>query len=450
MGWGDTLKNAWNSATQTAKDAAHSAAQTASSAYDYTAKKTAEAAAYAKQKAIQGATYAKDKVVQGATYAKDKAVQGATYAKDKAIEGGQYAKKKAGEAVDYTKDRVRDGERSIADAGYDGVAAGGEGIRKGYKTASETASNAYHKARQKLGLEPAGKPVQPCPKPKVADKSVANKSMDGWMMSPQDGDCLAIPPGDNALATAKDKAVMSNSPCCQAKRAAGGQPRDIIYVNGILTDAQAHCRTLKDIANQTCARVTGIYNATEGGLKDAMQTGQDRRLIKAASSGKAIPSADGRNPAVDTLSRAVARETLAGRPPEVWAHSQGGAVTSLGLMEAKNTLGAITGNPDPLKGMKVKSFGSAAPTWADGPAYEHYVHMNDPVPTMFGLGHSPAGDAAAAGKGAQVIRFGGDVKGTGPFDAANPAKEWLPKNIDNHAVDASYLKMEKQRNGGCP
>jgi len=242
---------------------------------------------------------------------------------------------------------------------------------------------------------------------------------------------------------------MSNSACCQAKRAAGGQPRDIIYVNGILTDAQAHCATLKNIANQTCARVVGIYNATEGGLKDATQTGQDRRLIKAAASGKGVPGADGRNPAVDTLSRTVAKETLAGRPPEVWAHSQGGAVTSLALYEAKNSVGIITGNPDPLKGMKVKSFGSAAPQWTDGPAYEHYVHMNDPVPTMFGLGHNPAGDAAAAGKGAKVIRFGGDVKSSAPFDAANPAKEWVPTNLDNHSVDVSYLKMEKQQNGGC-
>jgi hypothetical protein len=430
MSWGDPFKNAWNSATQAAKDAAHSAAQSASSAYDYAAQKAADAAAYAKQKAIQGAQYAKDKAVQGY----------------------DYAKQKAGEARDYARDRTRDAERAVANAGFDGVGAGGEGLRKGYNATSRGVASAYDKTRKALGLGPAGKPVKPCPQPKVADKSVANKSIDGWMMSPQgDGkECVATPPGDTALASAKDKAVLSNSACCEAKRAAGGQPRDIIYVNGILTDAQAHCQTLKNIANQTCARVVGIYNATEGGLIDAAQTGQDRRLVKAAAGGKPLPGADGRNPAVDTLARTVASEVQAGRPPEVWAHSQGGAATSLGLYEANNYLGILGGTRDALSGVKVKSFGSAAPAWVDGPQYEHYVHMNDPVPTMFGLGHDPVGDAAAAGRGAKVIRFGGDVASPAPFDPTAPAKEWLPTNLANHSVDTSYLKMEKQRNGGCP
>lgn len=452
MSWGDPFKNAWNSATQAAKDAASSAAKTASSAYDYTAKKAAQAATYAKDKAIQGATYARDKAVQGATYAKDKAVQGAQYAKQKAIEGADYTKKKAVEARDYAKERTRDAERSVADAGYDGVAAGGEGLRKGYNATSKAVGTAYDKTRKALGLGPAGKPVQPCPQPKVADKTVANKSLDGWMMSPQgDGkDCVAVPPGDNALATAKDKSVQSNSSCCAKKRAKDGQPRDIIYVNGILTDSAAHCRTLNQIAAQTCARVTGIYNATEGGPIDAAQTGQDRRLIKAAAGGKALPGSDGRNPAVDTLARTVATETKAGRPPEIWAHSQGGAVTSLALYESNNYLGALSGNREALSGVKVKSFGSAAPKWVDGPQYQHFVHMNDPVPTMFGLGHSPAGDLANAGKGADVVRFSGDVTSPAKFETGSPVKEWLPKDIGNHAVDASYLKMEKEENGGCP
>ena len=93
--------------------------------------------------------------------------------------------------------------------------------------------------------------------------------------------------------------------------------------------------------------------------------------------------------------------------------------------------------------------GAAAPQWVDGPQYEHYIHMSDPVPTLFGLGRNPAGDAALAGKGAKVIRFAGDVNGTAPFETADPQKKWLWSNADTHAVDKSYLKMEKQRNGGC-
>lgn len=280
---------------------------------------------------------------------------------------------------------------------------------------------------------------------KVADSSVPNKEIDGWIMSPQgpNHNCVAVPPGANTLATAKGRSVQAESPCCQARRAAGANPRDIIYVNGISTDKQAHCRTLNLIAAQTCARVVGVYNATESKLADAAQTGQDRRLIKAAASRKCTP-------AVDTLARAVADEVEAGRPPEIWANSQGGAVTSLALYEANNDLGVLTGEREALKGVSVKSFGSAAPQWIDGPKYEHYIHVNDFTPTLFGLGHDGARDAASAGNGAKVIRFSGDPAKPGPFETSTIIKDFLPAPTSNHSIDDTYLRMEKQKNGGCP
>lgn len=445
MGWGSSIAKAYQAATDTAKAAASKAAQTAQSAYDYAQEKAQQAA----DAAEAGYDYAKQKAGEAYDYGKKKAVEGYEYGKQKAVEGYAYGKQKAGEARDWAKDRTRDGERALADAGFDGFAAAGQGLGK----AKAAAASAYAKGRELLGMQPAGSPVQACPQTqRVADKAVMSKALDGWIMVPQGAgkDCIAVPPTPGAVQKARAQAVLSNSPCCQAK-ATGGPPRDIVFVNGIMTDHSTHCDALNKIAEQTCGRVVGVYNATEGFVTDGAQTGQDRRLIKSAASGKPVPGRDGRNPAVDTLARMIADETEQGRPPEVWAHSQGGAVTSLALYEAKNDLMVTTGKADPLAGMVVKSFGSAAPQWTDGPAYQHFVHMNDPVPTMFGLGHDPVGDAAKGGAGAKVIRFAGDVKSAQPFDTDVLKKEWLPINInENHSVQNSYLRMEKQLNGGCP
>lgn len=456
MGWGSSIAKAYQAATDTAKAAASKAAQTAQSAYDYVENKGRQAVNaaeagydYTKQKAGEAYDYGKQKAAEGYAYGKQKAEEAYQYGKQKAVEAYDYGKEKAGEARDWAKDRTRDAERGVADSVFDGYAAAGQGLGK----AKAAVGNAYDKGRALLGMQPAGSPTQACPHAqRVADKATMSKELDGWIMVPQGPgkDCIAVPPGQGAVAKARAQATMSQSACCKAK-GTGGPPRDIVYVNGIMTDHSTHCDALNKIAEQTCGRVIGVYNATEGFVSDGAQTGQDRRLIKAAASGKPTPGSDGRNPAVDTLARAIADETEQGRPPEVWAHSQGGAVTSLALYEAKNDLMVTTGKANPLAGMTVKSFGSAAPQWPDGPSYEHFVHMNDPVPTMFGLGHDPVGDAANGGAGAKVIRFAGDVKSAQPFDTAVLKKEWLPTNInENHSVHQSYLRMEKQVNGGCP
>ena len=94
--------------------------------------------------------------------------------------------------------------------------------------------------------------------------------------------------------------------------------------------------------------------------------------------------------------------------------------------------------------------GSAAPFWPNGPTYSHYVHVNDATPSSFGLGHSGAQDAGRAGAGAEVIRFSGDPKGSAPFDDRQPRLDWLPAFTANHGVEDTYLRMQRQRNGGCP
>lgn len=395
MGWGNPFREAWNAATEKGKELARRAAS----------------AAIDKGKELASDAY-------------------------------DWGKQKAAQVYEAAQAKARDKLRDVADSGYDSVAGGVEKARR----AKETVRKGYGKVREAFGAQPAGSPICNCPG--NTKDGIKDADRDGWMMAPQGPGkpCVAVPPGKTALADARAKAVPAQSPCCTAKRA--GQPtRDIVYVNGINTNQADHCETLNQIAAQTCGRVVGVYNATEGMSADAMQTGQDRRLIKAASSGKSIPTQDGRNPAVDTLSKTISQELRAGRPPEIWAHSQGGAVTSLSLFQARNDRAIATGNPDPLAGVKIKSFGAAAPTWPDGPGYEHYVHVNDATPSLFGLGHGPAGDAANAGAGAKVIRFAGDPAG-GPF--TRPDLDWTPAGTSNHGVGDTYLKMEKQINGGCP
>jgi len=266
-------------------------------------------------------------------------------------------------------------------------------------------------------------------------------------MAPQaNGGCACVPPAATA-AKARDSAALSQSTCCRKKRAEGLAPRDILYVNGINTSREAHCTTLHAIAEQTCARVIGIYNATEGFSADSTQTGQDRLLIKAAAAGKGVAAHDGRNKAVDAVKKFVIDERLAGRTPEIWAHSQGGAVTSLALFGARNTLNVESAG---LSGIRVKSMGSAAPNWPDGPQYEHFVHVDDLTPTSFGLGHDSAEDAKRAGAGAKVTRFSGDPNAGQPFESANPVTNWGPDKTAYHGVEDTYLKMERQQNGGCP
>ncbi len=256
--------------------------------------------------------------------------------------------------------------------------------------------------------------------------------------------------GVEAIAHAEQDAYQSETACCKSKRDNGMPPRTIVYVNGIKTDQKTHCETLRAIADQTCAKVYGVYNATEGPYRDSVQTGQDRSAIDAANEGRMPGTGDGRNPAVDTLSRLLKSKVLNGEPVDLWAHSQGGAVSSLALYDVKNSLDTI-GMTDGLKGVHVTSMGSAAPMWPmwpDGPAYEHYIHVNDATPFVYGIGDDPATDGDKAGEGASVIRFSGDPAG-GPFATENLQRSAIPAPTANHDVFATYLKMQKQQHGGC-
>lgn len=410
MAWGDSFNSAWSAATGKAREAASAVASGATAV----GKKGLELASGAASAVGGAASFAADATKRAAAWVGDTAKSGVRSAL-----GG-----------------IAEGALSGASAVKDGLSSLGSGIK-----------NAFDKIRQQFGGAPPAEPCIPC--------ATGNPDVDadGALMGNKDGQCTPltekgkeITPED--IENAKQNGYSSRSACCAAKRAAGGVPDTIFYVNGINTKRQAHCDTIKKIGDSTCANVVGVYNATEGFLGDALQTGKDRSLIKAAAAGAAPSARDGRNPAVDTLSRVVSQEVMDGRPPTIWAHSQGGAVTSLALYDAGNEL-AAAGVREGISGLNVTSFGSAAPFWPDGPTYEHYVHVNDATPVNFGLGDNPARDAAHAGAGANVIRFSGDHENP-PFERENPEKTLFGPVVAtaNHGVEDTYIRMHDQEHAG--
>lgn len=54
----------------------------------------------------------------------------------------------------------------------------------------------------------------------------------------------------------------------------------------------------------------------------------------------------------------------------------------------------------------MKRFGSAAPSWGDGPEYEHYIHVDDATPSLFGLGQDGARPAQIRSRRRKMDRAG--------------------------------------------
>jgi hypothetical protein len=412
---------AWNASTDFAKTAAAAVATGAVAV----GKAGVAASKWAASKTVDAAKWAAEETAAAAKWTESKVAQGAQMAQKAAIAGVRGTAKTIGSS----------GLGLLGDADY----AGREIGRK--------VSTALDKVKSVFSDSKPAEPVAPCPLNPSKDVD-----FDGTLISYPGGKCDAVTSkgqkvGPEAIANAEANAYESQSACCQTKRRNGMAPRTIVYVNGINTNKSTDCGTLKAIGDATCAKVYGVYNATEGFYRDAVQTSQDRKAIAAANEGHPPRTGDGRNPAADTLARLIKSKRLNGEPLELWAHSQGGAVSSLALYDAKNALDTA-GIPDGLKGVQVKSFGSAAPEWPNGPEYEHYVHVNDFTPVTFGLGDDQASDGSDAGEGAKVIRFSGDPSG-GPFATDHLQKSAMPAPTANHDVTGTYLKMETQQHGGC-
>lgn len=275
---------------------------------------------------------------------------------------------------------------------------------------------------------------------------------------------------DQELKGAWNSAYVSNSPACQARRAAGDTPGHIVYVNGINTDKAAQGETLQLIASQTCAQVIGVHNATETPIADIIQSAGDKALINSARSGKPFATHDGRNPAVDSLSDVISNSVLDARnsggdpPPEIWCHSQGCAIASLAAYDANNRL-IKSGIAEGVSGVTVRSFASAAQAWPSVLRGQHFINMQDSVPLHAGLGSDPAADSANVGPNQQVIRFQGAPGSQNPT-ILNPQQlaEMNRVTIDNegnliknmpqesffayHDINTTYLNAARKVNEG--
>lgn len=169
----------------------------------------------------------------------------------------------------------------------------------------------------------------------------------------------------------------------------------IVFVNGIGSSRkndQGQCQT---VANATGCNVIGIDNATEGSLKDLIQ-----------SAGDIIHS--GGDKSVNSLSQLIYSKMMAGQPLHIMGYSQGAIITSRAITDAQNRMmleGHLTQAQVQQKMhslLSVETVGGAAPSYPNGPKYVHYLNSWDGVERLVGLENPAHHDA---GQGAKTVNF---------------------------------------------
>lgn len=392
--------------------------------------------------------------------AKQAAKAAGQWVKDKVVSASHAAVEKARQAADAVdraaRDTVRSGIHKGTDAGSDAVGAASEayqGAKAKLVAGADRIGQAVDGIKKRFGMEPANAPKAPCPK-----CAAAGEAPDGSLLVPSDdcpADAISRGPGGIKEALAKAKAASSPSKrdCC-ARKSAAERNRTIVYVNGVNTSPEAHCKTLRNLQNMTCGKVIGVLNRGEGLATDAIRTNDARLRIKREIGGGPANDYAGFSPAVTTMKDVMTLQAASGEPTTIFAHSEGGAITSLAAIRAKTTL-AKGGMPGAMGNLDVVSMGAAAPAWPDGPNYTHYIHVQDVVPNALGLGDA----AQRPGAGANVVRFGGregkfyDVTGNDkkpylPVTPINPFKGRVDP-IADHYADSSYLPYINAQSGGC-
>ena len=261
---------------------------------------------------------------------------------------------------------------------------------------------------------------------------------------------------------------------CEEGNVDGDETRVIFYVNGIKTGWESHCDTLEVIANKTGAVTIGIFNESEGAIADVWQTAWDRFTVQVenilSSWGKNKTIEIHENKAAHLLTNVIVQRIRAGKHVEIFAHSQGGAVTALALNRALRQLSAEGLYPVKTEdgeyypeAIKVSTFGSAASQWPeglwpDGPIYQHFVHIRDATPSALGVGawggFLTLGKKRAGGD-AQMVFFDGEP----PEDTfEEPSYEMISEEdadvgildlaaMEYHGMDNVYLEAYEQVHG---
>ncbi len=191
-----------------------------------------------------------------------------------------------------------------------------------------------------------------------------------------------------------------------ASQVPGANGREtVMWVNGIRTSAADHQDTLRMLEQQGGTRAVGLYNATEGMLRDTLQVSADRNENTQRAAGTF--QGPSRNAATNSLADSLVNHLNTSQEPlHLMAHSQGGVVTANALYQARQRLEQQHGaaRADEMMGrLNVETFGGAARNYVDGPRYTHWINDSDNVTGNMGP------DAQTGGRGATINRFNVDA-----------------------------------------
>jgi hypothetical protein len=158
-----------------------------------------------------------------------------------------------------------------------------------------------------------------------------------------------------------------SSPC--KSKIKGGE---IIFVNGILNSPDDHDESKQKIADAFCRPVMGIYNASEGFVRDLGQVIGDIAWPLPPS----LFGGGWENRATISLYKEIDRKLKEGEEVRIIAHSQGAIILWNALSMIQQEFGM-----EKMKKIKVITMGSPvpAPTFPWGPDYKHWVIGQDLV-----------------------------------------------------------------------
>lgn len=147
-----------------------------------------------------------------------------------------------------------------------------------------------------------------------------------------------------------------------------------VFINGVAQNRGQMAGMMQKIADMTGTEVVGLYNATEGWLKDAIQTVGDRLDL-------------GDNPAVESLKNVMLDQIRDGDPLRVVGYSQGSVIASRAIQDVKDVLAAEGMSQTEIETklrelIQVETFATGHSHYPDGPAYVHHMNRLDPI-TLF-------------------------------------------------------------------
>jgi hypothetical protein len=160
----------------------------------------------------------------------------------------------------------------------------------------------------------------------------------------------------------------------------------IVFVNGVLTPAEAQVEMCRSLADATGAGVVALHNGTSGdALVDGLQCLGDKGARVLHEFG--LPY---RNDATASVVRLVEDAVDSGTPINLFGHSQGGLILSSAVREVTDRLVVQGDAPDEIAAklsvVHVQTFGGAAWSYPDGIDAYHHVNVADPVPDFAGRG----------------------------------------------------------------